>query len=89
MGTPTLWKEVNVTGNPGGNSVKTAKRSSSLTRVIATTHFHVSVVYPEDPSARVAHVGGSLNVHHVSSARAGDVEIALAITGIETCLGRE
>lgn len=47
------------------------------------------IIYTEDPSAWVAHVGGSLNVHHVSRARAGDVEVALAIAGIETCLGRE
>lgn len=47
------------------------------------------IIYTEDPSAWVAHVGGSLNVHHVCRARAGDVEIALAITSIETCLGRE
>lgn len=60
-----------------------------FTGVIAAAHFHVGVVYTEDPSAWVAHVGCPLKIHHISRARAGDVEIALTVTGIEACLGRE
>lgn len=60
-----------------------------FTGVIAAAHFHICVIYTEDPSARVAHVGGPLDVYHISRAGAGDVEIALAIPGIETCLGGE
>lgn len=47
------------------------------------------IIYTEHPSAWVAHVGRSLNVHHISRTRARYVEIALAVTGIKTCLGRE
>lgn len=60
-----------------------------LTRVIAAAHFHVCFVQTEDPSAWVAYVGGPLDVHHIGRARARDVEVALAVTGVETCLGRE
>lgn len=60
-----------------------------FTGVIAAAHFHIGVVYTEDPSAGVAHVGCPLEIHHISRARARDVEIALTVTGIETCLGRE
>lgn len=60
-----------------------------FTGVIAAAHFHIGVVYTEDPSAGVAHVGCPLEIHHISRARAGDVEIALTVTGVEACLGRE
>lgn len=60
----------------------------ALTRV-AAPDFYIRVVYPEDPSARVAHVSGPLHVDHVGGAGAGDVEVALAVAGVKTCLGRE
>ncbi len=60
-----------------------------LTGVITAPDFYICIIDTEDPSARVAHVGSSLNVHHIRRTRAGDVEIALAITSIETCLERE
>lgn len=72
-----------------GRGGRTAISEAGFTRVIAATHFHMCIIYAEHPSARVAHVGGPLNVYHISRARAGDVEIALPIAGIETCLGRE
>lgn len=60
-----------------------------LTRVVASAQLNVGVVDAEHPPARVAHVGGLLHVHHVGRARPGDVEVALAVAGVETCLGRD
>lgn len=48
----------------------------------------MGVVDSEHPAARVAHVGGALHVDHIMGARAWNVEIALAIAGVKTCLGR-
>lgn len=96
VGTLMLKKEVSVTGDLCWRITKTlletedfTSREAGLTRVIAATHFYMRVVYTEDPSAWVAHIGGSLNVHHVGCARAGDVEVTIAVTSIETCLGRQ
>lgn len=59
-----------------------------FTWVIAAAHLNMGVVDAEHPAARVAHVGGALHVDHIMGAWARNVEIALAIAGVKTCLGR-
>lgn len=68
------------------NEDKCLKEKAGRTGIVAAAHFHIRIVYTEHPFSRVAHVGGTLNVHHVSRARAGDVEVALPIPGVEACL---
>ena len=60
-----------------------------ITRVVAAAHFHLGVVDPEHPSPRVPHVGGPLHARHVRGPRARDVEVALPVARVETCLGTQ
>lgn len=53
----------------------------------AAPHAHLGIIDSKRPAAGHAHVGGGLHLSHVCRARPGDVEVAVPITCVETCLG--
>lgn len=53
----------------------------------AAPHAHLGIIDSKRPAAGHAHVGGGLHLSHVCCARPGDVEVAVPITCVETCLG--
>lgn len=60
-----------------------------LTCVVAAPHLHLGIIDSEHPAPGDTHICCHLHVNDVISARSGDVEVALSVTSVETCLGRE
>lgn len=57
-----------------------------LTCIAAAPHLHLGIIDSEHPAPGDTHICRHLHVSDVIGAGSGDVEVALSITGVKTCL---
>lgn len=57
-----------------------------LTCIAAAPHLHLGIIDSEHPAPGDTHICRHLHVSDVISAGSGDVEVALSITSVKTCL---
>lgn len=58
-----------------------------LTCIAAAPHLHLGIIDSEHPAPGDTHICRHLHVSDVIGAGSRDVEVALSITGVKTCLG--
>lgn len=60
-----------------------------LTCIAAAPHLHLGIIDSEHPAPGDTHICRHLHVSDVIGAGSRDVEVALSITGVKTCLGAQ